>query len=93
MLDEQTMRLSEVIALRPGQRIAAEHGAKERRCRSVAARSLMFEGRIGQKNNNVAVEIENTIARGPHRLITPASVLTYFLTLLVGIMPEHGMDT
>ena len=31
------------------------------RCGSV----VMFEGRIGQKNNNVAVKIENTVSRAP----------------------------
>ncbi len=64
VLDEHTMRLSDVIALRPGHRLmlsTAQGAPVQVRCGSV----VMFEGRIGQKNNNVAVKIENTIARVP----------------------------
>ncbi len=64
VLDEHTMRLSDVIALRPGQRLLLNTGPGapvQVRCGSV----VMFEGRIGQKNNNVAVKIERGVPRGP----------------------------
>ena len=65
VLDEQTMRLSDVIDLKPGQRLllnTAPGGAVSVRCGSVA----LFEGRMGQKNNNVAVKIERELARPQH---------------------------
>jgi flagellar motor switch protein FliM len=64
VLDEHTMRLADVIALRPGQRLllnTAPGAPVQVRCGSV----VMFEGRIGQKANNVAVKIERMIARAP----------------------------
>jgi flagellar motor switch protein FliM len=64
VLDEHTMRLSDVIALRPGQQLMLNTGPGapvQVRCGAV----VMFEGRIGQKNNNIAVKIERAIPRGP----------------------------
>lgn len=62
VLDEQTMRLSDVINLKPGQQLllnTAPGGAVSVRCGNVA----LFEGKMGQKNNNVAVKIERELAR------------------------------
>ena len=64
VLDEQVMRLSDVIALRPGQQLLLNTmpgGPVSVRCGSVA----LFEGRMGQKNNNVAVKIERELVRTP----------------------------
>ena len=64
VLDEQVMRLSEVVELRPGMRImlASVRGAPVKlRCGSVA----LFEGYVGRRKNNVAVRIEREIARPP----------------------------
>jgi len=62
VLDEQTMRLADVIAFKPGQQLllnTVPGGAVSVRCGSVA----LFEGRMGQKNNNVAVKIERELVR------------------------------
>ena len=62
VLDEQVMRLSDVIALRPGQQLLLNTmpgGPVSVRCGSVE----LFEGRMGQKNNNVAVKIERELVR------------------------------
>jgi flagellar motor switch protein FliM len=62
VLDEHTMRLSEVIALRPGQQLllnTVAGGVVTVRCGSIA----LFEGRVGQKNNHVAVKIETELSR------------------------------
>jgi flagellar motor switch protein FliM len=64
VLDEHVMRLSDVINLKPGQQLmlnTAPGGAVSVRCGSVA----LFEGRMGQKNNNVAVKIERELSRAP----------------------------
>ena len=64
VLDEYVMRLSDIINLKPGQQLllnTAPGGAVSVRCGSVA----LFEGRMGQKNNNVAVKIERELARAP----------------------------
>jgi flagellar motor switch protein FliM len=64
VLDEQTMRLSDVINFRPGQQLmlnTAPGGVVSVRCGPVE----LFEGRMGQKNNNVAVKIERTLLRPP----------------------------
>jgi flagellar motor switch protein FliM len=64
VLEEQIMRLSDVLSLRPGQQLmlnTAPGGVVSVRCGSVA----LFEGRMGQKNNNVAVKIERELARAP----------------------------
>jgi flagellar motor switch protein FliM len=63
VLDEHTMRLSEVIALKPGQQLllnTAPGAPVQVRCGAV----VMFEGKIGQKGNNVAVKIERVVSRG-----------------------------
>jgi flagellar motor switch protein FliM len=62
VLDEQTMRLSDVINLKPGMQLllnTAPGGAVVVRCGPAA----LFEGRMGQKNNNVAVKIERELVR------------------------------
>jgi flagellar motor switch protein FliM len=62
VLDEQTMRLSDIINLKPGQQLllnTAPGGVVSVRCGPVA----LFEGRMGQKNNNVAVKIERELVR------------------------------
>jgi flagellar motor switch protein FliM len=64
VLDEQVMRLSDILSLRPGQQLllnTAPGGTVSVRCGPVA----LFEGRMGQKNNNVAVKIERELARTP----------------------------
>ena len=65
VLDEHTMRLSDVIALKPGQRIVlnvAQGDPLQVRCGNV----VMFEGRVGQKNNHMAVKIERVVQRPTH---------------------------
>jgi flagellar motor switch protein FliM len=62
VLDEQVMRLSDVINLKPGQQLllnTTPGGVVSVRCGPVA----LFEGRMGQKNNNVAVKIERELIR------------------------------
>ncbi len=62
VLDEQTMRLSEVMALVPGSRITLNAGPDKRvdlRCGATA----LFEGRLGRRNNSLAVEIERALPR------------------------------
>jgi flagellar motor switch protein FliM len=57
VLDEQLMRLSEVMALRPGDRItlnAAPNAPIELRCGNVR----LFTGRTGRRKNRVAVRID-----------------------------------
>ena len=57
VLDEQTMRLSDVIALKPGDRITltVSPGAMvQLRCGGVA----LFDGRVGRRKNRVAIRIE-----------------------------------
>jgi flagellar motor switch protein FliM len=64
VLDEQTMRLSDVINLKPGQQLllnTAPGGSVSVRCGPVP----LFEGKMGQKNNNVAVKIERELVRTP----------------------------
>ena len=62
VLDEQVMRLADVLSLRPGQQLllnTAPGGAVSVRCGPVE----LFEGQMGQKNNNVAVKIERELVR------------------------------
>nr|WP_282572200.1 flagellar motor switch protein FliM [Roseomonas acroporae] len=62
VLDEQTLPLSGVTGLRPGDRIAlgAAPGAPVRlRCGEVA----LFEGQLGRRGNNLAVRIERELSR------------------------------
>jgi flagellar motor switch protein FliM len=62
VLDEQTMRLGDIIDLAPGSRIVLNTGpdAPVRiRCGAVA----MFEGKIGRRKNHIAVRIEREVVR------------------------------
>jgi len=62
VLDEQVMRLSDVMALRPGGRImlnAATGSAVQLRCGSVS----LFEAKVGRRKNRVAVRIERELPR------------------------------
>ncbi len=62
VLDEQTMRLSEVVALKPGMSITLNTGPGalvQIRCGAVP----LFEGRVGRRKTNVAVRIERDIPR------------------------------
>jgi flagellar motor switch protein FliM len=62
VLDEQVMRLADVLSLRPGQQLllsTAPGGPVSVRCGPVE----LFEGQMGQKNNNVAVKIERELVR------------------------------
>ncbi|MGH7121437.1 MAG: flagellar motor switch protein FliM [Acetobacteraceae bacterium] len=62
VLDEQTMRLSEVMALVPGARIILNAGPDkhvELRCGATA----LFAGRLGRRNSSLAVEIERALPR------------------------------
>jgi len=62
VLDEQTMRLSDVMALRPGSRITLTcqpGGVVQLRCGSTA----LFEGRVGRKQSRLAVRIEREVSR------------------------------
>jgi flagellar motor switch protein FliM len=64
VLDEQVMRLSEVMALKPGSRITlnASAGASvQLRCGTTP----LFEAKIGRRKNRVAVRIEREILRDP----------------------------
>ncbi|WP_394761890.1 flagellar motor switch protein FliM [Phenylobacterium sp.] len=62
VLDEQEMRLSDVIALRPGSQILldVQPGATvQLRCGAVS----LFEGRVGRRKNRMAVRIEREAPR------------------------------
>ena len=62
VLDEQSMRLGDIIDLKPGSRIVLNTGPEaivRIRCGTVA----MFEGKIGRRKNHVAVRIEREIPR------------------------------
>ncbi len=62
VLDEQTMRLSQIIALRPGSQMVlntALGATVQMRCGAVP----LFEGRIGRRKNRVAVRIEGDVPR------------------------------
>jgi flagellar motor switch protein FliM len=62
VLDEQTMRLSDIIALKPGSRILLNAGVDapvRLRCGTVT----LFEGKVGRRKNHVAVRIEREVAR------------------------------
>ena len=64
ILDEQTMSLSDVIALKPGSRIMLANGpgaAVQLRCGAVT----LFEGRVGRRKNRVAVRIDHEVAQMP----------------------------
>jgi len=62
VLDEQMMRLSDVMDLKPGSKFvlnAAAGAPVQLRCGSVP----MFEGRVGRRKNRVAVRIEREFPR------------------------------
>ena len=62
VLDEQTMRLSDVMALQPGSRIvlnAALVAPVRVRCGAVP----LFEGRVGRRKSRIAVRIERDLPR------------------------------
>lgn len=62
VLDEQTMRLGEMMDLKPGMVITLNTGPGamvQIRCGTVA----LFEGRVGRRKNNVAVRIERDVPR------------------------------
>jgi flagellar motor switch protein FliM len=64
VLDEQVMRLSDVMALQPGSRITlncAPGAVVQLRCGATP----MFEARVGRRKNRVAVRIERDVPRGP----------------------------
>ena len=64
VLDEQTMRLSDVMALEPGSRIVLNAGLGapvQLRCGTVT----LFEGQVGRRKNHVAVRIERELVRSP----------------------------
>jgi len=64
VLDEQVMRLSKVMALRPGSRItlnASAGSSVQLRCGG----TTLFEAKIGRRKNRVAVRIEREVTRGP----------------------------
>ena len=60
ILDQQTMRLSDVFALRPGSQImlsATPESAVQLRCGDVS----LYTGRVGRKGNQLAVRIEDRL--------------------------------
>jgi flagellar motor switch protein FliM len=62
VLDEQPMRLCDVLALRPGSRImlnTAPGALVQLRCGGTA----LFEGRVGRRKNRVAVRIDRETPR------------------------------
>jgi flagellar motor switch protein FliM len=62
VLDEQTMRLGDVVDLKPGMQIvlSVTPGAPVQiRCGTIT----LFEGRVGRRKNNVAVRIERDVPR------------------------------
>jgi len=64
VLDEQVMRLSEIMALTPGSRIVLNCGpgaAVQLRCGATA----LFEGKVGRRKNRVAVRIDREVPRTP----------------------------
>jgi flagellar motor switch protein FliM len=62
VLDEQVMRLSDVLALKPGSRIllnAAPGASVQLRCGATS----LYEGKVGRRNNRIAVRIDRQLAR------------------------------
>ena len=62
VLDEQTLRLGDIVALQPGMRIVLNTGPGapvQIRCGSV----VLFEGRVGRRKSHVAVRIEREVPR------------------------------
>jgi flagellar motor switch protein FliM len=66
VLDEQTMRLGDIANLQPGQQLMLNTNSGDPvqvRCGHV----VLFSGRLGHKNNNVAVRIDSDLMRQPPR--------------------------
>jgi flagellar motor switch protein FliM len=66
VLDEQTMSLSDVLALKPGSQIVLGSGPGspvQLRCGSVT----LFEGRVGRRKNRVAVRIDHEVVQLPRQ--------------------------
>ena len=64
VLDEQSMRLSDIIGLKPGSHFILRQGREapvQLRCGQV----VLFEGRIGRRKNRVAVRIDQVVGRLP----------------------------
>jgi flagellar motor switch protein FliM len=64
VLDEQTMRLSDVIALQPGSRIllnTTPNASVSLRCGG----TTLFEGKVGRRKNRLAVRIDRPLQREP----------------------------
>lgn len=64
VLDEQPMRLSDIIQWKSGSQIILRRGPEasvQLRCGSV----VLFEGRIGRRKNRVAVRIDQVVGRLP----------------------------
>ena len=62
VLDEQVMRLSDVMALQPGSRIVLNTALGAPvvvRCGAVS----LFEGRVGRRKSRIAVRIEREMPR------------------------------
>jgi flagellar motor switch protein FliM len=64
VLDEQVMKLADVVNLQPGQRIllnAVAGAAVQVRCGAVH----LFDGHVGRRKNRVAVRIDSPLRRAP----------------------------
>jgi flagellar motor switch protein FliM len=64
VLDEQVMRLADVVALKPGDRIllnTATGAMVQVRCGAVR----LFQAQVGRRKNHVAVRIEGALERPP----------------------------
>ena len=64
VLDEQVMRLSDVMDLKPGSRIVlntSPGGTVQLRCGTVT----LFEGQVGRRKSKLAVRIEREVPRTP----------------------------
>jgi flagellar motor switch protein FliM len=64
VLDEQVMKLSEVMSLEPGSKIVlncAPGAAVQLRCGAVP----LFEGKVGRRKNRMAVRIDREVPRLP----------------------------
>ncbi len=62
VLDEQPMRLSDIIALKPGDQFTLKQGPDapvQLRCGQVT----LFEGRVGRRKNQIAVRIDQVLGR------------------------------
>ena len=62
VLDEQLMRLSDIIALKPGDQFTLKQGPEapvQLRCGQVA----LFEGRVGRRKSQIAVRIDHVLVR------------------------------